>query len=52
MIEHDIDNYQQFHQWLGEEKAYLLGLKADSKARVESPEMEYVTSLVNLDASK
>lgn len=52
MLQEDIHNYEQFHQWLEEERAYLLGLKGAPKTNVETLEMEYVQKLVNLSASQ
>jgi hypothetical protein len=52
MKEENIESYDVFERWLGEEKEYLLGLKDSSKTDVETLEMEYVQRLVNLDASR
>lgn len=52
MQQEGIDSYDHFHQWLAEEKTYLLGLKHAPKTNVESLEMEYVQKLVNLSASQ
>ncbi|KAJ7472491.1 hypothetical protein FB451DRAFT_1339449 [Mycena latifolia] len=46
-----VEDYQEFHQWLEEEKVYLLSLKNAPKENVETLEMEYVQKLVNLSAS-
>lgn len=52
MLQEDIHNYEQFHQWLEEERAYLLGLKGAPKTNVETLEMEYMQKLVNLSVSQ
>ncbi|KAJ6554006.1 hypothetical protein DFH09DRAFT_1248578 [Mycena vulgaris] len=46
-----VEDYEEFHQWLEEEKTYLLSLKRMPKTNVETLEMEYVQKLVNLSAS-
>ncbi|KAJ7693493.1 hypothetical protein B0H14DRAFT_3100746 [Mycena olivaceomarginata] len=48
----EITNYQVFHDWLEEEKVFLLGLQEESKDQTETLEMEYVQKLVNLDTSR
>ncbi|KAJ7326440.1 hypothetical protein DFH08DRAFT_916887 [Mycena albidolilacea] len=45
------DSYARFHEWLQEEKDYLLSLKDAPKTNVETLEMEYVQKLVNLRQS-
>ncbi|KAJ7307849.1 hypothetical protein DFH08DRAFT_719918 [Mycena albidolilacea] len=52
MAKEEIANYQVFHDWLEEEKAFLLGLQEESKDQTETLEMEYVQKLVNLDTSR
>ncbi|KAJ7766007.1 hypothetical protein B0H14DRAFT_3510101 [Mycena olivaceomarginata] len=52
MAKEEIANYQVFHDWLKEEKAFLLGLQEESKDQTETLEMEYVQKLVNLDTSR
>ncbi|KAJ6600993.1 hypothetical protein DFH09DRAFT_1243004 [Mycena vulgaris] len=47
-----VESYEEFHQWLQEEKAYLLSLKHAPKTNVETLEMEYVQKLANLSASE
>ncbi|KAJ7867192.1 hypothetical protein B0H14DRAFT_3441889 [Mycena olivaceomarginata] len=47
-----VDSYSRFHDWLREEKDYLLSLKDAPKTDVETLEMEYVQKLVNLSASE
>ncbi|KAJ6524705.1 hypothetical protein DFH09DRAFT_937089 [Mycena vulgaris] len=47
-----IEDYAQFHEWLEEEKTYLMSLKNAPKTNVESLEMEYVQKLVNLSVSQ
>ncbi|KAJ7697754.1 hypothetical protein B0H14DRAFT_3529204 [Mycena olivaceomarginata] len=47
-----VDSYAWFHEWLQEEKDYLLSLKDAPKTNVETLEMEYVQKLVNLSASE
>ncbi|KAJ7334637.1 hypothetical protein DFH08DRAFT_813710 [Mycena albidolilacea] len=41
MKEENIESYNVFEHWLGEEKEYLLGLKDSSKTDVETLEMEF-----------
>jgi hypothetical protein len=52
MLQEGIHSCEEFHQWLEEEKTYLLGLKDAPKTNVETLEMEYVQKLVNLSASQ
>lgn len=52
MQQEGVESYAQFHEWLAEEKAYLLSLKHAPKTNVETMEMEYVQKLVNLSASQ
>ncbi|KAJ6583130.1 hypothetical protein DFH09DRAFT_912007 [Mycena vulgaris] len=47
-----VEDYEEFHQWLEEEKMYLLSLKHMPKTNVETLEMEYVQKLINLSASQ
>ncbi|KAJ7934752.1 hypothetical protein B0H13DRAFT_2305526 [Mycena leptocephala] len=52
MRQEHVESYDVFHQWLLEEKEYLVGLKHAAKTNVETLEMEYVQKLVNLSASE
>jgi hypothetical protein len=52
MRQEGIDSVEQFHEWLGEERSYLKGLKGATKTNEETLEMEYVQKLVNLSASQ
>ncbi|KAJ7170394.1 hypothetical protein C8R43DRAFT_1120826 [Mycena crocata] len=52
MRQEGVPNYETFHQWLLEEKAYLLSLKNAPKTNTETIEMEYMQKLVNLSASQ
>lgn len=52
MQQEGVKDFGEFHQWLLEEKAYLLSLKNAPKTNVETLEMEYVQKLVNLSASR
>ncbi|KAJ7318586.1 hypothetical protein DFH08DRAFT_819863 [Mycena albidolilacea] len=52
MRQEGVDSMKMFHEWLEEEKTYLLGLKAAAKTNTEMLEMEYVQKLVNLGASQ
>jgi hypothetical protein len=52
MQQEGVKSYQEFHQWLEEEKAYLVSLKNAAKDNVETLEMEYVQKLVNLSSSQ
>jgi hypothetical protein len=52
MRQEGVDGVKTFHEWLEEEKAYLLGLKAAAKTNTETLEMEYVQKLVNLGATQ
>ncbi|KAJ7179809.1 hypothetical protein C8R43DRAFT_1117160 [Mycena crocata] len=51
MQQEGVESTNKFHQWLEEERAYLIGLKIAAKTNVETLEMEYVQRLVNLSAS-
>jgi hypothetical protein len=52
MRQEAVDGVETFHEWLEEEKLYLVGLKAAPKTNTETLEMEYVQKLVNLGASQ
>ncbi|KAJ7880616.1 hypothetical protein B0H14DRAFT_3434480 [Mycena olivaceomarginata] len=52
MRQEHVESFDEFHQWLLEEKEYLVGLKHTAKTNVETLEMEYVQKLVNLSASE
>ncbi|KAJ7148713.1 hypothetical protein C8R43DRAFT_1128944 [Mycena crocata] len=52
MREEGVKDVGEFHQWLLEEKAYLMSLKNTPKSNTETLEMEYVQKLVNLSASQ
>ncbi|KAF8173360.1 hypothetical protein K438DRAFT_1728477 [Mycena galopus ATCC 62051] len=52
MRQEHVESFDEFHQWLLEEKEYLVGLKHAAKTNVETLEMEYVQKLVNLSASE
>jgi hypothetical protein len=52
MHQEGVKGFNEFHEWLLEEKAYLLGLKHAAKTNVETLEMEYVQKLVNLSTSE
>jgi hypothetical protein len=52
MRQEGVDSYSRFHDWLREEKDYLLSLKDAPKTDVETLEMECVQKLVNLSASE
>ncbi|KAJ7075097.1 hypothetical protein B0H15DRAFT_956756 [Mycena belliarum] len=52
MRQEGIESYDEFHRWLEEEKAYLVGLKNNPQTNTETLEMEYVQKLVNLSASQ
>ncbi|KAJ7800266.1 hypothetical protein B0H14DRAFT_3092678 [Mycena olivaceomarginata] len=52
MRQEGVDDYARFHEWLQEEKDYLLGLKDAPKTNEETLEMEYVQKLINLSASE
>ncbi|KAF8152715.1 hypothetical protein K438DRAFT_1778454 [Mycena galopus ATCC 62051] len=53
MVQEGIEDYDMFHVWLEEEKEYLLGLNNTlPKKREQTPEMEYVQRLVNLQNSQ
>ncbi|KAJ7799715.1 hypothetical protein B0H14DRAFT_3491386 [Mycena olivaceomarginata] len=45
MRQEGVDSYSRFHDWLREEKDYLLSLKDAPKTDVETLEMEYVQKL-------
>ncbi|KAJ7609640.1 hypothetical protein FB45DRAFT_1038738 [Roridomyces roridus] len=46
-----IEDVETFHEWLREEREYLLGLKAASRKDVETLEMEYIRKLRKLQDS-
>ncbi|KAJ7826212.1 hypothetical protein B0H14DRAFT_2368292, partial [Mycena olivaceomarginata] len=52
MRQEGVDGYAQFHEWLQEEKDYLLSLKDAPKTNEETLKMEYVQKLINLSASE
>lgn len=52
MREEGVDSFDRFHEWLEEEKKFLIGLKRSPKTNEESLEMEYVQKLINLSVSK
>ncbi|KAJ6543235.1 hypothetical protein DFH09DRAFT_829842, partial [Mycena vulgaris] len=52
MRQEHVESFDEFHQWLLEEKEYLVGLKHAAKTNVETLEMEYVQKLVNPSASE
>jgi hypothetical protein len=52
MRQEHVESFDEFHQWLLEEKEYLVGLKHAAKTKVETLEMEYVQKLVNLSTSE
>jgi hypothetical protein len=52
MRQEGIASVQTFHNWLEEEKTYLLGLKVAAKTNTETLEMKYIQKLVNLGASQ
>jgi hypothetical protein len=52
MRQEHVKSFDEFHQWLLEEKAYLVSLKLAAKMNVETLEMEYVQKLINLSASE
>ncbi|KAJ6592957.1 hypothetical protein B0H19DRAFT_890330, partial [Mycena capillaripes] len=52
MRQEGVESFDEFHQWLLEEKQYLVSLKNAAKTNVETLEMEYVQKLVNLSASE
>ncbi|KAJ7840323.1 hypothetical protein B0H14DRAFT_3086877 [Mycena olivaceomarginata] len=52
MRQEGVAGVETFHDWLEEEKTYLLGLKGAAKTNTETLEMEYVQKLVNLGASQ
>jgi uncharacterized protein YfeS len=52
MGQEGVDSYARFHEWLQEEKDYLLSLKDAPKTNVETLKMEYIQKLVNLSASE
>ncbi|KAJ7851290.1 hypothetical protein B0H14DRAFT_3085820 [Mycena olivaceomarginata] len=52
MRQEHVESFDEFHQWLLEEKGYLVGLKHAAKTNIETLEMEYVQKLVNLSASE
>jgi hypothetical protein len=52
MRQEHVESFDEFHQWLLEEKEYLVSLKHTAKTNIETLEMEYVQKLVNLSASE
>ncbi|KAJ7866594.1 hypothetical protein B0H14DRAFT_3084195 [Mycena olivaceomarginata] len=52
MRQEHVESFDEFHQWLLEEKGYLVGLKHAAKTNIETLEMEYMQKLVNLSASE
>ncbi|KAJ7795486.1 hypothetical protein B0H14DRAFT_2620904 [Mycena olivaceomarginata] len=52
MRQEHVESFDEFHEWLREEKEYLVDLKHAAKTNVETLEMEYVQKLVNLSASE
>lgn len=52
MREEGVESAERFHEWLKEEKEYLLGLKRTPSTNEETLEMEYVQKLINLSASE
>ncbi|KAJ7074925.1 hypothetical protein B0H15DRAFT_792589 [Mycena belliarum] len=52
MRQEGVRSFDEFKQWLQEEKDYLLGLKNAPKENVETLRMEYVQKLINLSASE
>ncbi|KAJ7156601.1 hypothetical protein C8R43DRAFT_821609, partial [Mycena crocata] len=52
MRQEGVNDFAEFHQWLLEEKTYLLSLKNAPKTSNETLEMEYIQKLVNLSASQ
>ncbi|KAJ7785440.1 hypothetical protein B0H14DRAFT_3095663 [Mycena olivaceomarginata] len=52
MRQEGVAGVETFHEWLEEEKTYLLGLKAAAKTNTETLEMEYIQKLVNLGESQ
>ncbi len=52
MRQEGVESFEEFHQWLLEEKQYLVSLKNTAKTNIETLEMEYVQKLVNLSASE
>jgi hypothetical protein len=52
MRQEGVDGYARFHEWLQEEKDYLLSLKDAPKTNEETLEMENVQKLINLSASE
>jgi hypothetical protein len=47
-----IESFECFERGRQEEKEYLLHLKSASKASVETPELEYIQKLINLQESE
>ncbi|KAJ7176367.1 hypothetical protein C8R43DRAFT_872549 [Mycena crocata] len=52
MKQEGVESTDAFHDWLVEEREYLVGLKNAAKTNEESMEMEYVQKLVNLSTSQ
>ncbi|KAJ7831313.1 hypothetical protein B0H14DRAFT_2592757 [Mycena olivaceomarginata] len=52
MRQEHVESFDEFYQWLLEEKEYLVSLKHAAKTKVETLEMEYVQKLVNLSTSE
>ncbi|KAJ7789616.1 hypothetical protein B0H14DRAFT_3502837 [Mycena olivaceomarginata] len=52
MKEENIESYDVFECWLGEEKEYLLGLKDNSKTHVETLEMDVKYQVLSGAAKK
>ncbi|KAJ7109537.1 hypothetical protein C8R43DRAFT_1091755 [Mycena crocata] len=48
MHQEGVKDFAEFHQWLLEEKVYLLSLKNSPKASTETLEMEYVQKLAEI----
>ncbi|KAJ7807675.1 hypothetical protein B0H14DRAFT_3483034 [Mycena olivaceomarginata] len=52
MRQEHVESFDKFHQWLLEEKEYVVGLKHMAKTNIETLEMEYVQKFVNLSTSE
>jgi hypothetical protein len=52
MRQEHVESFDEFHQWLLEEKEYLVGLKHTAKMNIETLKMEYMQKLVNLSTSE
>ncbi|KAJ7083938.1 hypothetical protein B0H15DRAFT_923758 [Mycena belliarum] len=48
MRQEGVLGFEEFHQWLEEEKVYLLGLKRTPETNIETMEMEYVQRLAEI----